>query len=113
VHPTNPRILYAGTSPVGVYRSEDGGDTWQRLANAVQPEKVTMSFACRVMRLAADPTRPEELFATLEVGGVMRSLDGGEGWEDCSADLVKLAERPHLKSKIQSDTENEAVWLTE
>jgi photosystem II stability/assembly factor-like uncharacterized protein len=109
VHPANPRVLYAGTSPVGVYRSEDSGDTWQRLATAVQLEKVTMSFACRVMRLAADPARPDELYATLEVGGVMRSLDGGEGWEDCSADLVKLAERPHLKSKIQSDTENEGM----
>jgi photosystem II stability/assembly factor-like uncharacterized protein len=112
VHPANPRILYAGTSPVGVYRSEDGGDTWKRLPNAAQPDRVKMSFACRVMRLAADPTRPEELFATLEVGGVMRSLDGGEGWEDCSADLVKLAERPHLKSRIASDTENEGMLDT-
>jgi len=25
VHPTNHRILYAGTSPVGVWRSDDGG----------------------------------------------------------------------------------------
>ena len=108
-HPTNPRVLYAGTSPVAVYRSDNGGDTWKRLADAAQPDRVKMSFACRVMRLASPAARPDELYATLEVGGVMRSLDGGEGWEDCSADLVNLAQRPHLKSKIQSDTENEGM----
>src|SRR5262245_52288873 len=92
VHPLDPRLLYAGTSPVGVFRSEDGGDTWRRLARTAQPERIKMSFACRVMRLAADPGRPDDLYATLEVGGVMRSRDGGESWEDCSAGLLELAE---------------------
>ena len=110
VHPSNPRILYAGTSPVGVYRSDDGGDSWRRLPNAVQPERVKMkSFTCRVMRLVADPARPEELYAALEVGGVMRSLDGGETWDDCSSDLLKLAELPQLRSKIDSDTDIEGM----
>jgi photosystem II stability/assembly factor-like uncharacterized protein len=109
VHPRNPNILYAGTSPTGVWRSEDGGDTWRRLPKAVQPERVKMAFPSRVIRMAADPARPEELYAALEVAGVMRSLDGGEHWEDCSADLLKLAERPHLKSRIQSDTDTEGM----
>ena len=110
VHPANPRVLYAGTSPVGVYRSDDGGDSWRRLPNAVQPERVKMkSFTCRVMRLVADPARPEELYAALEVGGVMRSLDGGETWDDCSSDLLKLGELPHLKSTIDSDSHLEGM----
>jgi photosystem II stability/assembly factor-like uncharacterized protein len=109
VHPRDPRMLFAGTSPVGVYRSDDGGDTWRQLPKAPQPERVKMSFACRVMRLAADPARPEELYAALEVGGVMRTRDGGESWEDCSAGLLALAERPHLKSRIQSDTDTEGM----
>jgi photosystem II stability/assembly factor-like uncharacterized protein len=109
VHPKNPQVLYAGTSPVGVYRSNDGGDTWRKLPTPSLPERVKMAFPCRVMRLAADPSDPDELYATLEVGGVMRSLDGGETWEDCSRDLIELANRPHLKSKIQSDTEIEGM----
>jgi photosystem II stability/assembly factor-like uncharacterized protein len=109
VHPKDPRILYAGTSPVGVYRSDDGGDSWRRLPGAVQPERLKMAFACRVMRLAADPSRPEELYAGLEVAGAMRSLDGGERWTDCSADLVALADRPGLRSRIQSDSDSEGM----
>jgi photosystem II stability/assembly factor-like uncharacterized protein len=109
VHPTNPRVIYAGTSPIGVFQSEDGGDTWRRLPNAVQPERLKMGFACRVMRLAIVPGRPDEIYAALEVGGAMRSLDGGENWTDCSDDLVALAERPHLKSRIQSDSETEGM----
>ena len=109
VHPTKPRTLYIGTAPVGVYRSDDGGDTWRHLAGATVPERVKMEFPCRIMRLAVDPSRPDEIYAAVEVGGVIRSLDGGETWSDCSDDLVKLAERPHLKSRIQSDTEIEGM----
>jgi photosystem II stability/assembly factor-like uncharacterized protein len=109
VHPRDARVVYAGTSPVGVLRSEDGGETWTRLPNAVQPERIKMGFGCRVMRIAVVPGPPDELYAGLEVAGAMRSLDGGEHWSDCSADLVALAERPNLKSKIQSDSEAEGM----
>jgi len=109
VHPKNPRVIYAGTSPVGVVRSEDGGETWKRLPNVSQPERIKMAFACRVMRIAIVPGTPDEIYAGLEVAGAMRSLDGGAHWDDCSADLVALAERPNLKSKIQSDSEAEGM----
>src|SRR5262249_54385503 len=49
-----------------------------------------------------------EIFAVLEVSGVMRSADGGESWNDCSADLLRLAgAEPRLRSKLVSDTEAE------
>src|SRR5437763_15285514 len=43
VHPKNPKTLYAGTAPVGVFRSEDGGDTWTKLPNAKQHDRITMA----------------------------------------------------------------------
>src|SRR5260370_11077785 len=109
VHPTRPRTLLAGTSPVGIFRSDDEGATWRRLPKAVQAERVKMPFACRVMRMAIDPAQPEHIYAALEVGGAMRSLDGGETWEDGSADLVKLSDLPHLKSRIVSDSEMQGM----
>src|SRR3989442_12112042 len=50
VHPVNPRTLYAGTSPVGVYRSDDGGETWRKPPRGGAPDRVKMSFACPAMR---------------------------------------------------------------
>ena len=54
--------------------------------------------------MAQHPKRPNEIYAALEVNGVIRTTDGGETWSDCSADLLRLSELPHLKSKIVSDT---------
>lgn len=109
VHPKRPKTLYAGVSPVGVYRSDDSGDTWRKLRDPAIANRVTMSFACRVMRFAVDPAEPDTLYATVEANGVMRSRDAGETWEDCSTDLLKLAELPHLKSRIVSDSEAEGM----
>ena len=108
VHPGDPRVMYAGTSPIGVYRSDDAGHTWRSL-NASHPERLAMSFSCRVMRIAIDPAQPHEMYAALEVAGVMRSKDGGDTWDDASAGLLELAERPHLKSRIQSDSDAEGM----
>ena len=90
VHPQNPRVLYAGTSPVGIYRSEDGGDSWRKMADPGLPhDRVIMAFACRVMRLAVDPNSPDDIYATLEANGMMRSRNRGETWEDITADLIR------------------------
>ena len=109
VHPRDPRTLYLGTAPAAVYRSDDGGDAWHRLPEVRPLERVQTPFPTRVTRLAADTNRPDEIYAALEVGGVMRSADGGVSWTDCSQDLVKLAERAHLKSRIVSDTDTEGM----
>ena len=108
-HPTRKGTMFAGASPVAVYRSEDGGDNWRRMADPALPDRVRMPFACRVMRFAPHPVNEDEIYATLEVNGAMRSRDRGESWEDCSADLVRLADQPHLRSRIVSDTEIEGM----
>jgi len=108
--PSDPKRILAGGSPVSIYRSENEGATWQRLPDPALPARAKMPFACRVMRFARHPTRPEEIFAVLEVSGVMRSTDGGETWSDCSAHLVRLSEEePRLRSKLVSDTEAEGM----
>jgi photosystem II stability/assembly factor-like uncharacterized protein len=98
------RRIYAGASPVDVYRSDDQGGSWRRLPNPGVKDRATAPFAVRVMRMVQHPRRPDEIYAALEVNGVIRTTDGGETWEDCSADLIRLSELLNLKSKIVSDT---------
>jgi photosystem II stability/assembly factor-like uncharacterized protein len=96
--------IYAGASPLDVYRSDDCGESWRRLPNPGIKDRATAPFAVRVMRMAQHPTEPDEIYAALEVNGVIRTIDAGETWVDCSADLIRLSDLPHLKSKIVSDT---------
>src|SRR5437588_6965022 len=63
VHPTDRRTLYAGYGPTGVFRSDDGGDSWQKLAAPKLPDRVRMTFPCRVMRLDVDPGTPDGVYA--------------------------------------------------
>ena len=102
VHPTRPNVVYAGAAPVALYVSEDGGDNWRRVPNAVSPAHCERAgFDTRTIRIAFDPGKPDDLYVALEVSGVIASRDAGETWSDLSGTLIKLAnEQPHLQSSV-------------
>ncbi|WP_421765245.1 WD40/YVTN/BNR-like repeat-containing protein [Ekhidna sp.] len=98
IHPKNPDLVYAAvmgdlyksSSERGVYRSKDGGQTWERIlfANA-DAGAVDLTF---------DPNNPRILYAStwrirrtpysLESGGdgsaLWKSTDGGDTWTNIS-----------------------------
>lgn len=85
-------VVWAGTEPSALFRSEDGGRSWQeRTTLRDLPSAPTWSFPPRpwtshVRWIAPDPVESERLFVGIELGGVMRSLDGGLTWEDRKPD---------------------------
>jgi photosystem II stability/assembly factor-like uncharacterized protein len=86
--PRDSDVMYAGYENCEIYRSDDGGEHWRPLPVTVRFPEVTVAPganpAKRVLRLAANPDHPGELYGAIEVGGVIRSLDGGEHWENLS-----------------------------
>jgi photosystem II stability/assembly factor-like uncharacterized protein len=104
-----PNRIFAGCSPIALYRSDDKGATWRALPLPAIPEHCKGPFANRVMRLAQHPRRGDEIYAACEINGVMRSGDLGETWTDCSAGLIELSKQPHLSSKIVGDTTAEGM----
>ncbi len=99
VHPTNPDVVYAcalghtyGPQPTrGVYRTEDGGESWQLVLH------VSEESGC--VDLAMDVSNPRFLYAAIwdihintwglnsggPDSGVWRTSDGGDTWERVSS----------------------------
>jgi hypothetical protein len=81
-------VVWAGTEPSALFRSEDGGQSWQERPGLRElPSAPTWSFPPRpwthhIRWIAPDLVVAERLFVGIELGGVMRSLDAGQTWED-------------------------------
>jgi len=78
--------ILCGTEPGRLFRSSDEGRTWAELAGIRKIPAHTEWFlpysprAGAVRNVCALPGRPGLLLAAVEVGGLMRSADGGETW---------------------------------
>ena len=115
----NPRILYAsmwqhrrypwiiesGGEHSGLYKSTDGGDTWNKM-KAGLPEDFGKSG------ISVSRANPERVFAVIEAegkkGGVYRSDDGGKKWKQVNSDRVNIA-RSWYYMEIFADPQNENV----
>lgn len=87
--PTRPQRMFVGISAGGVFRTDDGGYTWQAVNRGVRADYLPNPFPeagqC-VHKLASHPKSPEVLYQQNHCG-VYRSRDAGSSWEDISEGL--------------------------
>lgn len=85
-HANEPKAWYAGTSPQGLFRSEDGGDTWAAFSyiNDDAQYRAWMGSAQdgtpdgpKLHSIMVDPRDPKHLYFAMSGGGVHESIDGG------------------------------------
>jgi hypothetical protein len=87
VSPTDGAV-YAGTEPSALFVSRDGGTFWRELEGMGNlPSAPTWSFPPRpwtshVRAIALSYADPNLVVVGIELGGVLRSADGGETWQD-------------------------------
>jgi photosystem II stability/assembly factor-like uncharacterized protein len=81
--PSDPQRMYVGISAAGVFRSEDGGETWspanKDVAADFMEEKYPEVGQC-VHKVLLHPARPDRLWQQNHCG-VYRSDDRGQNWE--------------------------------
>ena len=87
-HPRDPNVIFAGYESAEIYRSDDGGERWSQLPVSVRFPEVTVrpgaNLAKRVLMLSSTMDDPGLLYGAIEVGGIIRSKDSGEHWENLS-----------------------------
>lgn len=106
----NPSRIIAGASPVNFYESTDMGRSWKALPDSlIEEREKECTFRHRAMRMVQHPTKPDTIYAALEVNGVVRSDDFGRTWTDCSEHLIELSKQPHLKSAIITKNDAEGM----
>jgi hypothetical protein len=89
VDPTDDDRIYVAISAAGVFRTEDGGKSWQPVNAGLLSDGIPSPAAqvghC-VHNLAMHPSRPRTLFMQKH-WDVMRSDDGADSWTEISGDL--------------------------
>jgi photosystem II stability/assembly factor-like uncharacterized protein len=87
--PSDEKRMLVAISAAGVFRTDDGGDTWRPANRGLQSQGIPDPDAevghC-VHRLATHPSRPHVVFMQKH-WDVMRSDDGGDSWREISGDL--------------------------
>jgi photosystem II stability/assembly factor-like uncharacterized protein len=87
--PTRPDRMHIAISAAGVFRTDDGGATWQPMNQGLQSQGIAEPGAevghC-VHRIARHPSRPDTLFMQKH-WDVMRSDDAAESWREVSGNL--------------------------
>ena len=79
----DPNLMFAGTgtpNPCGVFRSTDGGKTWEQRPVDIAEECPNVGVP-RVTGIAIDPTNHRDIWVGLEVDGLRHSSDAGDTWE--------------------------------
>jgi photosystem II stability/assembly factor-like uncharacterized protein len=89
--PGEPERLAIGISAAGVWLTDDGGESWRRGNRGIVPRYLPEDtppdeVALCVHRLRRSAVRPERIFMQFH-GGVYRSDDAGESWNDIAPGL--------------------------
>jgi photosystem II stability/assembly factor-like uncharacterized protein len=88
-HANEPDVWYAGTSPQGLFRSEDGGQTWTPFSIVnddpqyrewMGTEQDGTPDGPKMHSVIVDPRDPKHLYFGMSGGGVHETRDGGKSW---------------------------------
>jgi len=81
----DPDMVYAGVEDAGIFRSNDGGQTWQELPGLRRHDTAGIwqtgggGFCLHTILL--DPVDPDRIFVAISSAGAFRSDDGGQTWK--------------------------------
>ncbi|HEX2662865.1 MAG TPA: hypothetical protein VHM93_08540 [Candidatus Acidoferrum sp.] len=88
---TEPDVVYAGVEDAAIFRSKDGGKSWQELAglrgHGTGPKWQPGAGGMCLHTIIHDPSKPERMVIAISAAGAFRTDDGGKTWKPINKGL--------------------------
>jgi hypothetical protein len=100
---TNPEVVYAGVEDAALFRSSDGGQTWQEFEGLRHAKGHLWSPGAGGMCLHTiiqDPVDPGRIYTAISAAGVFRTDDGGQTWKPVNHGLQSNYELPDPNAEV-------------
>ena len=100
---TDPDTVYAGVEDAAMFRSVDGGQTWQELAGLREAKGHLWQPGAGGMGLhtiVLDPSDPSRIYIAISAAGVFRTDDAGKTWRPMNSGLKSQGELPDPEAEV-------------
>jgi hypothetical protein len=95
--PKEKKVLYCGTAPAGLFRSEDSGQSWQPVAGMNDHSTRELwgpgAGGLALHSIEHDPHKPGRMYVGISAAGVFRS-DDGEKWDPINKGIALFEGAP-------------------
>ncbi len=130
-HASEPGVWYAGVSPKGLFRSEDGGVTWAPVSGFndhpeqlkwIGGDKDETPDGGKLHSIIVDPRDANHLYLSMSGGGTFESLDRGGSWHPLNLGVdmdfapaktdgteYEFGHDPHCV--VQHPTQPDRLWM--
>jgi photosystem II stability/assembly factor-like uncharacterized protein len=100
---TDPDTVYAGAEDAALFRSTDGGQTWEELATLRDCSSEKWQPGAGGMGLHTillDPANPQRIYIAISAAGAFRTDDGGATWKPINRGLKSAYELPDPNMEV-------------
>jgi len=108
----DPDTVYAGVEDAALFRSNDGGMTWQELPGLRDAKGHLWQPGAGGMCLHTiliDPQDPERIYVAISAAGAFRTDDGGKSWRPINNGLKSEFELPDAEAEVGHCVHNLAL----
>ena len=105
VYPDNPHRILAGSDRMGIYRSDDNGESWRLLKSPME--------GMEIWSIDVDPVNSDNIYVGTRPKG-FRSRDGGQSWEkmDISVDEGAPVWPPRTTKITVDPRDHRTIWAS-